>query len=193
MTDTNPQRTAVLSALSSPDWHPVPEAHGMPWSEAEALLDAYDASRAAASAPVSPAPADRAAILREAADRIDETRAPFPIAVQNGITWATAELRRHAAECPQCGSTGACNGGPCPLLRRLADAASGPGGVAGETGQGETCGRTWSIGGDEYPPCARPVDHWEAYCRSADGQSHFIGAADEQPAAVSQPDGEARS
>jgi hypothetical protein len=62
MTDTNPQRTAVLSALSSPDWHPVSEAHGMPWSEAEALLDAYDASRAAASAPVSPAPADRAAL-----------------------------------------------------------------------------------------------------------------------------------
>jgi hypothetical protein len=58
--------------------------------------------------------------------------------VQNGITWATAELRRHAAECPQCGSTGACNGGPCPLLRRLAAAASGSCGVAGETQHPET-------------------------------------------------------
>ncbi|MFF7142298.1 hypothetical protein ACFZB5_13750 [Streptomyces nodosus] len=66
--------------------------------------------------------AERAAVLREEADRIDATRAQFPIAVQNGITWATAELRRHAAECPQCGTTGACNGGPCPL-RRLADEA----------------------------------------------------------------------
>ena len=64
--------------------------------------------------------ADRAAVLREEADRIDATRADFPIAVQNGITWATAELRRHATECPQCGTTGACNGGPCPL-RRMAD------------------------------------------------------------------------
>jgi hypothetical protein len=61
----------------------------------------------------------------------------------------------------------------------------------GETQQDETCGRTWSTSGDEYPPCTRPVDHREAYCRSADGQSHFIGAADEQPAAVSQPDGKA--
>ncbi|MFJ3289953.1 hypothetical protein ACIPMW_32295 [Streptomyces sp. NPDC086669] len=26
-----------------------------------------------------------------------------------------AELRRLAAECPQCGDTGACNGGLCPL------------------------------------------------------------------------------
>jgi hypothetical protein len=41
-------RIAVLSALSSPGWHPVPEAHGMPWDEAEQLLAAYDASRAAA-------------------------------------------------------------------------------------------------------------------------------------------------
>lgn len=44
------------------------------------------------------APVDRAAVLHEEADRIDATRADFPIAVQNGITWATAELRRHAAE-----------------------------------------------------------------------------------------------
>ncbi|MGW0012551.1 hypothetical protein ACWDVX_22750 [Streptomyces tendae] len=45
-----------------------------------------------------PANVDRAAILREEADRIDATRADFPIAVQNGITWATAELRRVADE-----------------------------------------------------------------------------------------------
>ncbi|MGW7630482.1 hypothetical protein ACWGKO_16325 [Streptomyces griseoincarnatus] len=40
----------------------------------------------------------RAAVLREEADRIDATRTDFPIAVQNGITWATAELRRMAGE-----------------------------------------------------------------------------------------------
>ena len=61
-------RIAVLSALSSPGWHPVPEAHGMPWDEAEQLLAAYDASRAA---PVLPAPADRAAELEEAATALD--------------------------------------------------------------------------------------------------------------------------
>ncbi|MFD6740739.1 hypothetical protein ACWHA6_37975 [Streptomyces anthocyanicus] len=69
---------------------------------------------------VLPGPVDRAAVLREEADRIDATRADFPVAVRNGITWATAELRRHAAECPECGTTGACNGGPCPL-HRVAD------------------------------------------------------------------------
>ncbi|MFF6781409.1 helix-turn-helix transcriptional regulator [Streptomyces sp. NPDC012510] len=37
-------RIAVLSDLSSPSWHPVPEAYGMPWSEAEKLLDAYRAA-----------------------------------------------------------------------------------------------------------------------------------------------------
>ncbi|WP_432053690.1 hypothetical protein [Streptomyces sp. bgisy022] len=47
---------------------------------------------------VLPTLADRAAVLRWAADRIDATRADFPIAVQNGITWATAEMRRHAAD-----------------------------------------------------------------------------------------------
>jgi hypothetical protein len=52
-------RIAVLSALSSPGWHPVPEAHGMPWDEAEQLLTAYDASRAAAAPSVPSAPADR--------------------------------------------------------------------------------------------------------------------------------------
>jgi len=55
-------RIAVLSALSSPGWHPVPEAHGMPWDEAVALLDAYDASRAAAPAAAPSAAADRAAL-----------------------------------------------------------------------------------------------------------------------------------
>jgi hypothetical protein len=59
-------RIAVLSALSSPGWHPVSEAHGMPWDEAEELLAAYDASRAA----VPSAPADRAALRDLAADAL---------------------------------------------------------------------------------------------------------------------------
>ena len=62
---TTDPRIAVLSAMSSPDWHPVPEAHGMPWDEAEALLAAYDASRDAAV--VSPAP-DRVTAIYDAID-----------------------------------------------------------------------------------------------------------------------------
>jgi hypothetical protein len=37
-------RIAVLSDLSSPSWHPVPEAYGMPWGEAEEKLNAYRAA-----------------------------------------------------------------------------------------------------------------------------------------------------
>lgn len=51
-------RIAVLAAMSRPDWHPVSEAHGMPWGEAEALLAAYDASRDGASVPSVPADTD---------------------------------------------------------------------------------------------------------------------------------------
>jgi len=66
MTEQPDPRIAVLAALSSPGWHPVPEAHGMPWDEAVALLAAYDASRAAAPS----APADRAAIRDRIADAV---------------------------------------------------------------------------------------------------------------------------
>ncbi|MGN7136795.1 hypothetical protein [Streptomyces pseudogriseolus] len=78
------------------------------YRRAEARIAASPEEHCAAMADavlaVLPTPTDRAATLREEADRIDATRADFPIAVQNGITWATAEIRRHAAE-----------------LRRLAD------------------------------------------------------------------------
>ncbi|MER7053418.1 hypothetical protein [Streptomyces sp. NPDC000351] len=77
-----------------------------------------------AEAEVEQLRADRAAVLCVEANRIDATRAQFPIAVQNGITWATAELRRHAAECPECGTTAACNDGPCPLRRRADETAA---------------------------------------------------------------------
>lgn len=31
------------------------------------------------------------------------------------------------------------------------------------------CGRTEAVSGVVYPPCARPAEHREAYCRSAAG------------------------
>lgn len=37
-------RIAVLSDLSSPSWHPTPEAYGMPWDDAVKLLNTYRAS-----------------------------------------------------------------------------------------------------------------------------------------------------
>ncbi|MFE0472562.1 hypothetical protein ACFW2V_13205 [Streptomyces sp. NPDC058947] len=46
-------------------------------------------------------PEVQAAILREAADRIDGTKDGLPVAVRNGVTWATAELRRSAAALAQ--------------------------------------------------------------------------------------------
>jgi hypothetical protein len=79
-------RIAVLSALSSPGWHPVPEAHGMPWDEAEQLLAAYDASRAAA---VPSAPADQTALRDRIAAAIWERQNP-------GRRWADCEYRWRA-------------------------------------------------------------------------------------------------
>lgn len=42
-------------------------------------------------------------------------------------------------------------------------------------GQPAPCGRNRSIHGNPYPPCALPAGHPEAYCRSADGNSYFLG------------------
>ncbi|WP_371624073.1 hypothetical protein OG245_15280 [Streptomyces sp. NBC_01116] len=39
-----------------------------------------------------------------------------------------------------------------------------------------TCGKTTATCGTEYPPCARPAGHPEAYCRAADHQAYFIAA-----------------
>ncbi|MFH9574254.1 hypothetical protein ACH4MG_27400 [Streptomyces sp. NPDC017454] len=97
---------------------------GRRWADCEHPWGADAEADADAVLAVLPSPVDQAAVLREEADRIDATRAHFPIAVQNGITWATAELRRHAAECPECGTTAACNGGPCPLRRRADETAA---------------------------------------------------------------------
>jgi hypothetical protein len=79
-------RIAVLSALSSPGWHPVSEAHGMPWDEAEELLAAYDASR---TAPVPSAPADQTALRDRIAAAIWERQNP-------GRHWVDCEYRWRA-------------------------------------------------------------------------------------------------
>lgn len=38
------------------------------------------------------------------------------------------------------------------------------------------CGKTRGVDGSTYQPCARPAGHPEAYCRSADGNQHFLAA-----------------
>ncbi|MFE9461670.1 hypothetical protein [Streptomyces californicus] len=39
---------------------------------------------------------------------------------------------------------------------------------------GPLCGKTTATDGTEYPPCARPAEHPEAYCRAAGRQAYFI-------------------
>jgi hypothetical protein len=113
------------------------------------------AATAAAVARVSSsAPADRAAILRELADRADPA---------NEASWfgdfghLVGEWIRKQADYEE---------------RRLAGEARDE----RET-QAETCGQTVSIGGTEYPPCGRRPNHLEAYCHSADGTAHFLAPA----------------
>lgn len=42
---------------------------------------------------------------------------------------------------------------------------------------GPYCGKTLSVDGHTYPPCARPADHIEAYCRDATRNAYFIAPA----------------
>jgi hypothetical protein len=50
------------------------------------------------------------------------------------------------------------------------------------------CGRTRSIDGGDYPPCARREGHRHAYCRSADGRAFFLAVDADQPKpAAAQP------
>ncbi|MEU0992288.1 hypothetical protein [Streptomyces sp. NPDC005953] len=39
---------------------------------------------------------------------------------------------------------------------------------------GPVCGKTTATCGTEYPPCARPAGHPEAYCRAAGRLAYFI-------------------
>lgn len=98
---TTDPRITVLAAISRPEWHPVPEAHGMPWDEAEKLLAAYDASRPAAP----PASVDQAVTLTDT-DRQFLTFALDQAAEEMSLgcgftdadTAALEKLRRLAAE-----------------------------------------------------------------------------------------------
>lgn len=76
-------RIAVLSRMSSPKWSPVSESHGMPWDEAAELLHAY-----------------RAAVLREAADKLDESETLRDLTDDHmhDVNAAANELRRMADE-----------------------------------------------------------------------------------------------
>lgn len=92
---TSPTLRDRIAAALHQDQTPPPAT---PWADEAPLDREYFLRRADVVLAVLPAPVDRRAVLREEADRIDATRADFPIAVQNGIMWATAELRRHAAD-----------------------------------------------------------------------------------------------
>jgi hypothetical protein len=132
----------------------------------------------------------------------------------HGARLIEAELRRVAVEeqpaetqaehvckpgagtyfCPASGQTESdCHGGfdVCcdrPELHRPA--------VVEQPTETQDCGRTKSVDGTEYPPCARPAGHEEAYCRSADGNAYFLAMDGHRPAArpavAEQPDTQTR-
>lgn len=87
VTTTVDPRTAILSDLCHPEWNPVSESHGMSHDDAVKLVDAY-----------------RAAVLREAAKRLDKTHdypsgdATATGAYLSGMEKAATLLRRMADE-----------------------------------------------------------------------------------------------
>ncbi|MFF1544119.1 hypothetical protein [Streptomyces sp. NPDC058291] len=84
-----------------------------------------------------PEQADRAAVLREAAEHLEAVNPDRGAEFSDGVDWAVDELRRMAAECPQCGDAGACNGGPCRLAAE--PAAAGPDQTDDETQAAVRC------------------------------------------------------
>jgi hypothetical protein len=61
--------------------------------------------------------ADRAAILREAADAVDSGKAPFPNDVKSGASWAARMLRRMADETPAAETTAPVQHAPGKAVR----------------------------------------------------------------------------
>lgn len=82
MTTTDP-RIAILSALNDPPYNQTAEKRCVPWDDAVKLLDAY-----------------RAAVLREAADKLDESETLRNLTDDHmsDVNAAANELRRMADE-----------------------------------------------------------------------------------------------
>lgn len=152
-TETAEQRADVTGDLVPRAGRPIDMEHDELMARAAAEHESRTAAEKARK------DADRAAVLLWAADRIDATREPFPIAVQNGISWATAELRRLAAEAQQTQTETP----SIQLARRSMDALARK--VTGEpdsyeatTGHLATC---LTVAGGEADPdcgCARAAD-----------------------------------
>jgi hypothetical protein len=85
MTTTDP-RIAILSALNDPPYNQTAEKRCVPWDDAVKLLDAY-----------------RAAVLREAADKLDESKTLRDLTDDHmsDVKAAANELRRMADEEPE--------------------------------------------------------------------------------------------
>jgi hypothetical protein len=83
VTTTVDPRTEILSDLCHPEWNPVSESHGMSHDDAVSLVDAY-----------------RSAVLREAADKLDESETLRDLTDDHmhDVNAAANELRRMADE-----------------------------------------------------------------------------------------------
>lgn len=135
---------AVLAVLpSAADWDALVREADNQLTAAEADLAAVETALGdtlvpaareealAGIAAVLPEPTDRAAVLAALSDR-EKGMLAFALEMAQEEIYARSldftdddkaaldSLRRMAADCPECGITGACNRGPCPL-RRMAD------------------------------------------------------------------------
>lgn len=142
---------------------------------------------------VLPEPDGRAAVYAEVADRLATdaekgekegfTRIYRRSAAKQVRNWAD-ELRRMADEAQQ-GSVESVRcvrpeAHPAHVHSALRKGVAVHGRCSGDSQQPRTCGRTWSVSGHEYSPCARLAGHSETYCRTADGQAYFLGTDEAQ-------------
>ena len=183
----------------------VCEAEGFGWDTDMLEPDEYGDVADAVLA-VLPEPADRAAILTEAADYAEATaemlRGQHEFGRSTGALDVMTVLRRLAAEAPtttkpetgscvHCGKPVRCISGTLTEWWVHAPGgqafcypwqpASSPRATPQPAAAPEECGRTKGVAGTEYPPCGRPPGHEEAYCRSVDGKQHFLAVGYDEP------------
>jgi len=192
MTDTNPQQAEPLAAAREQEIRDIVQQlrgwGGAPSTWTRMLHDVLaevDRLRTA-SAPVSPAPADRAAILREAADAIEEAQHLRDDTVNEALGFLDNNTEQQHKAVHRSSA----------LLRRMADAASGPGGVAGETqpepafAPGMPCEHGCRAAADELTRETQQdemqadlLPAWEAMYEPGNVSDYLIGYAnDEAPA-----------
>ncbi|MFF9175938.1 hypothetical protein [Streptomyces sp. NPDC014793] len=181
-TDRDVSWSVVFRLNDNDDWHDWTRNH-------RDVSDAVKSAEALVKTPpVVQIRFDRITVQRERFSLAELSAADDPAAAPAGPAPATDPdtLRERIAEALSDARRNGLGGmTEAQAVAHMADAVLRR--LAGEAQQ-NPCGRTESVTGEEYPPCARLAGHREAYCRSADGKAYFLALYGPRPAREAQQD-----